>query len=86
MAVPCNGITECRNGEDEECELHYLVPYGVLGTFFRLTLAVWCLIQYIVRKTVTPSPKEDYSKEKFYDLVGDQLADLKVSCYEYLFT
>ena len=82
MATPCNGIRECRNGIDEQCEISVVYFWSIFGGFFLLTVTV-----ILIMKCLTPETKKNATNEvehTKYDskdcslLEGNQLAEMKV--------
>ena len=83
-AIACDGISECRSGEDEECKPNEIVVYSSLVAFYLLTVLIWCWIRYDVQRQPLNMDviKEDFDLENCRELMGDQLVKLKVR-YKY---
>ena len=87
MATPCDGIIECRDGRDENCEEDKLI---LLTTFAVLFLTTICIYIYLVvvriphwEKTVfrnftNRDETMDLKSFIFTDIKGNELAKLKV--------
>ena len=83
MATPCNGIRECRNGIDEQCEISVVYFWSIFGGFFLLTVTV-----ILIMKCLTPETKKNATRNEVehtkYDskdcslLEGNHLAEMKV--------
>ena len=84
MAIPCDGIVQCRDGSDENCENDKLILVIVTVVLFLTTI---CIYLYLVNvrlpfwKNSVFQDFDDYSKSQYHDcsdLKGNSLAKLKV--------
>ena len=87
MATPCDGIRECRDGRDEECEDDKLILIFVISVLVATTLIIHQYLLWIKiprwRKSVLRDFKADFVDERnptnYIDFRGNDLANLKVS-------
>ena len=84
-AIPCDGIRECRSGEDEDCQPSEIIVYSLLIVLYFITVLIWCWIRYDVQKN--PELEDDDSEDLYQNidcrsLMGDQLAEMKVSYHQ----
>ena len=86
-AVPCNGIKECRNGEDEyHCEEDQNVFQIIIASLMVITQAVYLYIRIVKKqkwkktnlKSFGKGFQDNYKPGECCDLKGDDLAKLKV--------
>lgn len=81
MAVPCDGVKECRSREDENCELSNVFFWSIVGTLFLVTIVVWAVLNFIVSRQ-KPLYYGRRVKSRFESdckrFKGNKLADLKV--------
>ena len=86
-AIPCNGIKECRDGEDEDnCEEKQIYFQIIIASLMVITQTVYLFIR-IVKKRKWKQNCLDSFRIRFEDnfklgecgdLKGDDLANLKV--------
>ena len=87
MAIPCNGIQECRNGEDENnCKENQKVFQIIIASLMVITQAVYLYIRIVKKqkwkktnlKSFGKGFQDNYKPGECGDLKGDDLAKLKV--------
>ena len=83
-AIPCDGIPECRNGMDEACEEKRGILYGAIFTLVAVTYGIYHYLKWkhlkLNQHDILQSTFDDeWSSINCIDLVGDDLARLKVS-------
>ena len=80
MATPCDGVKECWNGLDEDCDENNVILIGVVAALVILTNCIYHYLKWyhlgwrnhiIVEETT-------YQKNNYRYLLGDDLAKLKV--------
>ena len=85
-AIPCNGIRECRDGRDEECEDDKLLMYFILSGLFLLTFSIYQYLTWIkipqwkqvVLTKIQSTADDGRNPEDCIGLKGNALANLKV--------
>ena len=83
LAIPCNNVTECRDGRDENCEETYIIFGTVVSTITIMTFAIHIYWMNFMDKVTEDDDNIEivYPKEPWKSK-GDKLAELKVSfCY-----
>ena len=87
MAIPCNGIQECRNGEDENnCEEKQRVFQIITASLMVITQTVYLYIRLVKKRkwkqknldSFGKGFQDNYKPGECCDLKGDDLAKLKV--------
>ena len=87
LATPCNGIRECGEKNDEDCEKDWIAIILSLSTTFVLILVLFAVLFYKVTKefrAIVPYVAENIDEETANTrsaLKGDALAKLKVRLY-----
>ena len=89
MATPCDGIRECRDGRDEECEDDKLILYFVVSGLITTTLIIYLYVVWIKipqwRKSFLRDLKANDNHDdgrnpiNYVDFKGNNLARLKVN-------
>ena len=85
QAIPCDGIPECKGELDEACEEDKEILYGTVATIILVTYGIYHYLKwkYLKWNEYQASSKFVYDDEWNFinciDLVGDDLARLKVS-------
>ena len=80
-AVPCDGIKECRYGEDEHCDPSEVTIYFWLIGLYCGTFLIWCWIRYDVKRQIIQTVDhidEPYARIDCRNFKGERLTDLKV--------
>ena len=86
-AVPCNGIKECRNGNDEDCHEDQTMFQIIFVSFIIITQSVYLYLRLIKickwkKKCVNSLAKvyqDNYKLGECNEFKGDDLAKLKVN-------
>ena len=94
LAIPCNGIVECINGEDEQkCQLHWSYTVIPVCIFYFIIFCMWSFLyihSFIISNDDIKSTNEDQNfipLTKTNDILaskdtkiskGNELASLKV--------
>ena len=84
MAIPCNGISECLNGMDEECDENNRILVGVVLVLVILTNITyhylkWYCLNWIQQNVSTSNAQDGWNLKDCVTLIGDELANMKVS-------
>ena len=87
MAIPCNGIVECRDGRDENCEEDKLILVISITLLFITTICIYLYLVFVRLPSWKHSVFRDFedgnidSKAQFSNcsnMKGNLLAKLKV--------
>ena len=87
MATPCNGILECRDGSDENCDEDKWILVIILSFLFLVTICIYlhliCIMLPKWKKTIFQDfdGKSSTQDEEFLscnEMMGNDLASLKV--------
>ena len=84
MAIPCNGIPECMDGKDEECDENNSILIGVILTLVIITNIIyhylkWYCLDWNQQNIPTPNTNDDWNLKDCVTMIGDELANMKVS-------
>ena len=88
MATPCDGILECRDGRDENCEEDKLILATVIAMLFVTTILIYLFLIFAKLPTWKKSMLRDFIavdsdnvciSSSCTDMKGNELARLKVS-------
>ena len=87
LAIPCNNITECFNGMDEDCDENNWILVGFILTIVILTNIIyhylkWYCLDWNQQNVPTPSTNDDWDIKDCVSMMGDELADMKVSLHK----
>ena len=86
-AVPCNGIKECRNGEDEDCNEDQPIFRIIIASLIIITQSVYLYLRLVkIHKwkenclnSLGKGFQDNYKLGECHDLKGDDIAKLKVN-------
>ena len=82
MAIPCDGIYECRNEEDEDCKISGIIFWSILIFFYVITVVILVLMKFSIKKWknghVQSKREVLWNHVKCKAMKGDDLANLKV--------
>ena len=87
MAIPCDGIIECRDGRDENCEEDKWILVIAIALLFLITICIYLYLVFIRLPFWKHSVLQDFRDEgielrpQIHDcseLKGNTLAKLKV--------
>ena len=76
MAIPCNGIAECKDGQDEQCveDVQKLLILFIIG-FIGIVILCICVNLYAKKKYPIRKTKTDKGQ-------GSKLTKMKEVCIE----
>ena len=87
MAIPCNGIVECRDGRDENCENDKLILVISVAALFLTTVLIYLYLVFVRLPLWKNSVFRDFDNGNIAlesrhfdcrDMKGNKLAKLKV--------
>ena len=87
MATPCNGIIECRDGSDENCEEDRLILIVAISVLILTTVCVYLYLVLIRLPLWKASMLKDFDSHSNYSefcpsdcsqMTGNSMAKLKV--------
>ena len=87
LATPCNGIRECSDYNDEDCEKDWIAIIISISTTFVVILVLFAILHYRVTKkfpSTVPYVTEKLNEETINArsaIKGDVLAKIKVILY-----
>ena len=87
MAIPCNNITECLNGTDEECDENNWILVGVVLALVIITNIIyhylkWYCLNWSHQNVTTTNANDDWNFKDCVNMIGDELADMKVRLHK----
>ena len=94
MAVPCDGIVECRDGRDEICEEDKMILVIAVAVLFLTTICIYLYLVFVRLPIWKNSVFRDFdagiidSESKTFDyngMKGDKLAKLKVCTVKHMY-
>ena len=87
LAVPCNGVCECRGCTDEECQWDITIYlWATLSSLYVVSFCIIFVIHYQINGTLIPPPRNVTAIVASYgpnvkSYTGNMLAFLKVSFF-----
>ena len=87
MAIPCNGILECRDGRDENCEEDKMILVIAVAILFLTTICIYLYLVFVKLPFWKDSVLQDFEdvgtdfktqSPDWSELKGNTLAKLKV--------
>ena len=94
MAIPCDGIIECRDGRDENCDNDKLILYIVTAVLFVVTTCIYLYLVFVRLPLWRNSVFQDFDHGKLDSesrpvdcngIKGNKLANLKVIIMKHIF-
>lgn len=92
MAIPCDGIIECRDGRDENCEEDKWILVIATTLLLLITICIYLYLVFVrlpIWKTSVfldfGDGNIDSKSDDFTRVKGDKLAKLKVIIMKYVF-
>ena len=87
LAIPCNGIAECWDGKDEDCDEKIVILVGVVLAFLITTNIIyhylkWCCLNWSHQNVPNPNTNDEWSFRDCVNMIGDELAIMKVSLHK----
>ena len=87
MAIPCNGIPECLNDMDENCDENIIILFGVILALVIITNIIyhylkWQCLDWTHQNIQTSGIlDDDWILVDCSNIMGDELANMKVIIY-----
>ena len=87
MAIPCNGILECRDRSDEDCEEDKWILATIIASVFLITVCIYFFLIFerltkwkksVIKDFHGGIPNHEWSFSRCSEMKGNDLAKLKV--------
>ena len=94
MAIPCDGIVECRDGSDENCDKDQLILYIVTAVLLLTTICIYINLVFVRLPSWKKSVFREFDTENIdlksrhfecSNMKGTKMAKLKVIIIKHIF-